>query len=158
PETGALPGSYRHTIHEMTEARDVRMGQYGHSNQPSHHIIYMYAYAGKPARVQEKVREILSRAYSGSEIGQGYCGDEDNGEISALWLLSALGLYPLQVGSPYYIIGSPLFTRARVRMDNGHTLVVNARNNSHRNVYVQSLKVNGERYDKCYLPHRVIAT
>lgn len=156
-ETARLPGSYRRTIHEMTEARDVRMGQYGHSNQPSHHIAWMYAYAGMPSRIQEKVRELVSRAYAGSEIGQGYCGDEDNGEMSAWWLFAALGLYPLAVGSPYYVIGSPLFTRTKVRMDNGQVLIVNARNNSARNVYVQSLQVNGQRWDKCWLPHETLA-
>jgi len=157
PETGRARGAYWHTIHEMTEARDVRMGQYGHSNQPSHHIIYMYAYAGAAWRTQEKVREVLSRLYAGSEIGQGYCGDEDNGEMSAWWLFGALGFYPLRVGSPEYIIGSPLFRRAVVRMDNGAELVVNAPNNSPENVYVQGLSIDGRPWDRVYLPHDVIA-
>jgi predicted alpha-1,2-mannosidase len=157
PESGRVRGAYWKTIHEMTEARDVRMGQYGHSNQPSHHIIYMYAYAGAAWRTQEKVREVLSRLYAGSEIGQGYCGDEDNGEMSAWWLFSALGFYPLRVGSPDYIIGSPLFRRAVVRMDNGNELVVNAPNNSPGNVYVHGLSVNGKPWDRVYLPHEMIA-
>jgi predicted alpha-1,2-mannosidase len=156
-ETGRARGAYCRTIHEMTEARDVRMGQYGHSNQPSHHIIYMYAYAGAAWRTQEKVREVLSRLYAGSEIGQGYYGDEDNGEMSAWWLFSALGFYPLRVGSPTYIIGSPLFRRAVVRMDNGGELVVNAPNNSARNVYVQGLSIDGKPWDRVYLPHDMIA-
>ncbi len=83
PETANFPGSYGGVIHEMTEARDVRMGQWGFSNQVSHHIPYMYDYAGQPAKTQEKVREVLRRLYVGSEIGQGYGGDEDNGETSA---------------------------------------------------------------------------
>ena len=157
PESGRNKGAYLRSIHEMTEARDVRMGQYGHSNQPSHHVIYMYAYAGAAWRIQEKVREVLSRLYAGSEIGQGYCGDEDNGEMSAWWLFSALGLYPLRVGSPAYIIGSPLFTKAVVRMDNGGELVVNAPNNNARNIYVQGLSVNGRPWDRVYLPHEEIA-
>jgi predicted alpha-1,2-mannosidase len=157
PETGRARGAYRRTIHEMTEARDVRMGQYAHSNQPSHHIIYMYAYTGAAWRIQEKVREVLARLYAGSEIGQGYCGDEDNGEMSAWWLFSALGIYPLRVGSPAYVIGSPLFRRAVVRMDNGNELVVNAPDNSPANVYVQSLAVNGTPWDAVYLPHSVVA-
>jgi predicted alpha-1,2-mannosidase len=157
PETARFPGSYHSVIHEMTEARDVRMGQYGHSNQPSHHIIYMYAYAGQPWKVQEKVREIMARGYSGSEIGQGYCGDEDNGEMSAWWLFSALGFYPLQAGSPYYVIGSPLFCRATVRLDGGRELVINAPNNGPRNVYVQSLRVNGRPHDRCTIAHDVLA-
>ncbi|WP_371320697.1 GH92 family glycosyl hydrolase [Saccharothrix yanglingensis] len=157
PETAKFPGSYGGVIHEMTEARDVRMGQLGHSNQVSHHITYMYDYAGQPWKTQEKVREILSRLYLGSEIGQGYPGDEDNGEQSAWWLFSALGFYPLQMGNDTYAIGSPLFTKATVHLENGKKLVVNAPKNSARNIYVQSLKVNGKKWDKSYLDHSSIA-
>ena len=130
PETAKFVGSYGGTIHEMIEARDVRMGQWGFSNQVSHHIPYMYDYTGQPAKAQAKVREVLRRLYLGSEIGQGYAGDEDNGETSAWYLFSALGIYPLQVGSENYVIGSPLFKRATVRLENGRKLVVKARNNS----------------------------
>ena len=157
PETAKFPGSYGGVIHEMTEARDVRMGQLGHSNQVSHHITYMYDYAGQPWKTQEKVREILSRLYLGSEIGQGYPGDEDNGEQSAWWLFSAMGFYPLQMGNASYAIGSPLFKKMTVHLDNGRTLVINAPANSARNIYVQSLKVNGKKWDKSYLPHAEIA-
>jgi predicted alpha-1,2-mannosidase len=157
PETAGFPGSYGGIIHEMREARDVRMGQYGHSNQPSHHIIYMYDYAGQPWKTQRLVREATSRLYLGSEIGQGYPGDEDNGEMSAWQIFSALGFYPLQMGSPYYAIGSPLFTKATVHLENGKTLVVNAPKNSATNVYVQSLKINGKPYDKTYLRHDLLA-
>jgi predicted alpha-1,2-mannosidase len=157
PETANFPGSYGGTIHEMVEARDVRMGQWGFSNQVSHHIPYMYAYAGQPAKAQEKVREVLRRLYVGSEIGQGYGGDEDNGETSAWYLFSALGFYPLQVGSDVYTIGSPLFREATVRLEGGRKLVVKARNNSPSNVYVQGLRLNGKRHDRAYLRHRDIA-
>ena len=157
PETAMFPGFYGGTIHEMLEARDVRMGQYGHSNQPAHHIIYMYDYAGQPWKAQAKVREALSRLYLGSEIGQGYTGDEDNGEMSAWYVFSALGFYPLQMGSPYYAIGSPLFTKATVHLENGKSIVVNAPNNSRDNVYVQSLRVNGQAYPRTYLPHDLLA-
>ncbi|GAA0601885.1 GH92 family glycosyl hydrolase [Kutzneria viridogrisea] len=157
PETAKFPGSYGGTIHEMIEARDVRMGQYGHSNQPSHHIAYMYDYAGQPWKTQEKVREIESRLYLGSEIGQGYPGDEDNGEMSAWQVFGALGFYPLQMGSGNYAIGSPLFTKATVHLEGGHDLVINAPKNSQRNVYVQGLRLNGKSYDKTYLPHELIA-
>ncbi|TDD02749.1 glycoside hydrolase family 92 protein [Nonomuraea deserti] len=156
-ETALFPGSYNGVIHEMREARDVRMGQYGHSNQPSHHIAYMYDYAGRPWKTQAKVREALSRLYLGSEIGQGYPGDEDNGEMSAWQVFSALGFYPLQMGSPYYAIGSPLFEKATVRLENGRKLVIRAPGNSARNVYVQEVKVNGKPYGKTYLPHDLVA-
>jgi predicted alpha-1,2-mannosidase len=158
PETAepAYKGSYGGVIHEMVEARDTRLGQYGHSNQPSHHIIYMYDYAGQPWKAQALAREILARTYLGSEIGQGYPGDEDNGEMSAWYVFSALGLYPLQVGSARYAIGSPLFTKATVHLENGRQLVVRARGNGPRNTYVQSLKVNGRPYTKTYLPHSLV--
>ncbi|MFF3437129.1 GH92 family glycosyl hydrolase [Streptosporangium sp. NPDC002721] len=143
PENADRPGGYGGTIHEMLEARAVRMGQLGMSNQPSHHIPYMYNHVGAPARTQAIVREILRRLYVGGEIGQGYLGDEDNGEMSAWHVLSSLGLYPLQAGSSNWAIGSPQFTRMTVRRKSGD-IVVNAADNSTRNVYVQSVKVNGK--------------
>jgi predicted alpha-1,2-mannosidase len=157
PETAKFVGSYGGVIHEMTEARDVRMGQWGFSNQVSHHIPYMYDYAGQPWKAQAKVREALRRMYVGSEIGQGYAGDEDNGETSAWHLFSALGFYPLQVGSPYYAVGSPLFKRATVHLANGRDLVVEAPQNSRRNVYVQGLRLNGRRWEQAYLRHEDLA-
>ncbi|MER8003137.1 GH92 family glycosyl hydrolase [Streptomyces sp. NPDC095613] len=159
PETAGreFVGSYNGVIHEMTEARDVRMGMYGHSNQVAHHVTYMYNAASQPWKTQEKVREVLSRLYVGSEIGQGYHGDEDNGEQSAWYLFSALGFYPLVMGSGEYAIGSPLFTKATVRMDNGRTLTVKAPKNSEKNVYVQGVKVNGKTWNSTALPHEVIA-
>ena len=159
PETASpeFVGSYGGVIHEMTEARDVRMGMYGHSNQVAHHVTYMYNAAGQPWKTQEKVREVLSRLYIGSEIGQGYHGDEDNGEQSAWYLFSALGFYPLVMGSGEYTIGSPLFTKATVRMDNGRTLVVKAPRNSAENIYVQGLKVNGKRWSSTAIDHSVLA-
>src|SRR2546429_553244 len=129
----------------------------GHSTQAGHSIIQRYDYAGQPGKAQAKVREALSRLYLGSEIGQGYTGDEDNGEMSAWYVFSALGFYPLQMGSPYYAIGSPLFRKATVNLENGKKIVVNAPDNSRDNVYVQGLKVNGQAYDKTYLPHDVLA-
>ncbi|MFD5552798.1 GH92 family glycosyl hydrolase [Streptomyces sp. NPDC127068] len=157
PETARFPGSYGRVIHEMTEARDVRMGQYGHANQVAHHVAYLYDAAGQPWKAQAKVREVLARLYTGSTIGQGYHGDEDNGEQSAWYLFSALGFYPLVLGGGEYAVGSPLFTEATVRMDNGRTLVVRAPRNSARNVYVQGLTVNGKPWRSTALPHEVLA-
>ena len=157
PETGKFVGSYGGTIHEMIEARDVRMGQWGFSNQVSHHIPYMYDYAGQPYKTAEKVRETLRRLYVGSEIGQGYGGDEDNGETSAWYLFSALGFYPLQVGSENYAVGSPLFKQATVHLGGGKDLVVRAPKNSDKNIYVQGLKLNGKAIDRAWLRHSEIA-
>ncbi|TNC19620.1 GH92 family glycosyl hydrolase [Amycolatopsis alkalitolerans] len=154
PETGRNPGSYRGIIHEMTEARDVRLGQYGHSNQPSHHIPWMYAHAGAAAKGQGKVREVLTRCYLGSEIGQGYPGDEDNGEMSAWYVFAALGLYPLAVGSPAYVLGAPLFRRAVVHLESGNRLVITA---SSGGPYIQSLRVDGEPHEESWIAHDVLA-
>ncbi|HWM86999.1 MAG TPA: GH92 family glycosyl hydrolase [Kofleriaceae bacterium] len=156
PETATLGGSYGGVIHEMREARDVRMGQLGLSNQPSFHILYMYAYAGQPWKTQAKVRDALARLWVGSDIGQGFLGDEDNGATGAWQIFSALGFYPLQVGSENYAVGSPLFTRATIALENGKTIVIEAPGNGPDNVYVQGLKVNGLPWSKTYLPHSLL--
>lgn len=135
----------------------MRMGQYGHSNQVAHHVTYMYDAASEPYKTQEKVREVLGRLYTGSEIGQGYHGDEDNGEQSAWYLFSSLGFYPLVMGSGEYAIGSPLFTKTTVHLENGHDLVVRAPKNSAKNIYVQGLRVNGKKWTSTSLPHDLLA-
>ncbi|MEU4894601.1 GH92 family glycosyl hydrolase [Streptomyces sp. NPDC044780] len=159
PETASpeFVGSYGGVIHEMTEARDVRMGMYGHSNQVAHHVTYMYDAAGQPWKTQEKVREVLSRLYTGSEIGQGYHGDEDNGEQSAWYIFSSLGFYPLVMGGSEYAVGSPQFTKATVHLENGRDLVIKAPRNSRTNIYVQGLKVNGTAWNSTALPHEILA-
>ncbi|WP_258564891.1 GH92 family glycosyl hydrolase [Streptomyces sp. WELS2] len=159
PETASpdYVGSYGGVIHEMTEARDVRMGMYGHSNQVAHHVLYMYDAAGQPWKTQAYVREALSRLYTGSEIGQGYHGDEDNGEQSGWYLFSALGFYPLVMGGGEYAVGSPLFEKATVHLENGRDLVVRAPRNSAENVYVQGLRVNGRPWTSTSLPHSLLA-
>lgn len=154
PETGRNPGSYSGIIHEMTEARDIRLGQYGHSNQPSHHIPFMYHHAGAPEKAQAVVREVLTRCYLGSEIGQGYPGDEDNGEMSAWYIFAALGLYPLSVGSPVYVLGAPLFRRAAIHLENGKQLVITA---SGSGAYVRELRVNGEPHEQSWISHETLA-
>ena len=150
-------GGYGEPIHEMREAQAVRMGQYGHSNQPSHHIIYMYDYAGQPWKTQDKVRDVLSRLYLGSEIGQGYLGDEDNGEMSGWWLFSAAGFYPLRMGTPEYVIGAPYFPQMDIALENGKHIVINAPGVNDTNRYVQSLRVNGQPWNKLTLPHALLA-
>ncbi|UQS24912.1 GH92 family glycosyl hydrolase [Amycolatopsis thermalba] len=150
PETGRVPGSYGGIIHEMTEARDVRLGQYGHSNQPSHHIPWMYTHAGAAAKTQAIVREMLTRCYLGSEIGQGYPGDEDNGEMSAWYVLAALGLYPLAPGNPGYVLTAPLFEKAALRLENGRTLTISAPGGG---TYVRDVTIDGEPHHSTWLSH-----
>jgi len=150
-------GAYGGVIHEMLEARDVRMGQYGHSNQPSHHILYMYDLAGEPWKTQDKVRDALSRLYVGSSIGQGYPGDEDNGEMSAWYVLSAAGFYPLRMGTPTYAIGAPYFPHMDIALENGKHIVIDAPGVSDTNRYIQSVRLNGRPYDKTWLRHADLA-
>jgi predicted alpha-1,2-mannosidase len=150
-------GDYGGEIHEMLEARDVRMGQYGHSNQPSHHIIWMYDEAGQPWKTQDKQRDAMSRLYVGSEIGQGYPGDEDNGEMSAWWIFGATGFYPLRMGTPEYVIGAPYFPHMTIRLESGATIDIRAPGVSDTNRFVQSLKVNGQPWNKLTLPHELLA-
>lgn len=153
----ATPETSLGGIHEEAEARDARFGQWGISNQPSHHIPFLYNSAGAPAKAQKIVREALQRAFTGSAIGQGYPGDEDNGEMSSWYVLNSLGLYPMQTGSNELVIGSPQFTKATVKLGEGKTLVINAANNSATNVYVQSLAVNGESYDKTSIDSNLLS-
>src|SRR5581483_4690929 len=156
PELANKPGGYGGVIHEMVEARAVRMGQFGMSNQPSHHIPYMYDYVQQPYKTQALVREVLRRLYVGSEIGQGYPGDEDNGEMSSWYILSSLGIYPLQSGSPNWVIGSPLFPKVVVHRSTGD-LTITAAHQSDANVYVQSLKVNGKKHSSTSVTTRDLA-
>lgn len=150
-------GAYGGIIHEMLEARDVRMGQYGHSNQPSHHILYMYDLAGQPWKTQDKVRDAVSRLYVGSEIGQGYPGDEDNGEMSAWWVFSAAGFYPLRMGTPTYAIGAPYFPHMIIHLENGKTIDIRASGVSDHNRYIQGMTLNGKPYDRSWLAHTDLA-
>lgn len=141
-------------IHEQKEAREVKLGQYGHSNQPSHHIPYMYLYSSRPWMTQKYVRDVLDRCYVGASFGQGYIGDEDNGEMSAWYVLSSLGIYPLVMGSDEFAIGSPLFKEVTVNLENNKKLIIKANNNSKENVYVDSMYLNGEKYDKTSIKYK----
>ena len=108
-----MPGSYHMEIHEMKEGRAVAMGQYAHNNQPSHHLLYLFALVGDRASTEENVRLILDRAY-GRDF---FAGDEDNGEQGAWFVLSALGLYSVAPGSPDYVFGSPLFRHVKLHRE-----------------------------------------
>lgn len=158
PETAGdrMAGSYGSAIHEMAEARAVRMGMLGLSNQPAHHIPYMYLHTRAPHKTQAVVRECLRRLFVGSEIGQGYLGDEDNGEMSAWYLFGALGFYPLSPGSGEYVLTSPLFPRATVRLPGGKQLTITAAASAPEDVYIQSVTVNGEAWHLSAVPSELI--
>ncbi|GGL01303.1 hypothetical protein GCM10012284_39830 [Mangrovihabitans endophyticus] len=149
-----LPGCYGGVIHEMREAYDANLGQYAHANEPIHHMIYMYDYAGVPAKAQDRVRTVLTTQYdSGAGTGNGYLGDEDNGQMSAWYVFSALGFYPARMGSTDYTIGAPLHPKATIALENGHTFTVSAPGVSDTNRYIQSATLNGTPYTKNYLTH-----
>ncbi|MEV7610517.1 GH92 family glycosyl hydrolase [Microbacterium sp. NPDC089320] len=116
PETAddRFGGSYGAVIHEQREARALRSGMCAISNQPAHHIPFMYAFSDRPWRSGEIVNDLAGRLFAGAHIGQGFPGDEDNGEMSAWWLWAALGLYPLELGSGVLRIGSPLLDDIRI--------------------------------------------
>jgi predicted alpha-1,2-mannosidase len=144
-------GTYNFEIHEMTEMAAVDFGQYAHSNQPSHHLLYLYAAAGMPSRTQYWVRKVLEELYSPED--DGFAGDEDNGEMSAWYILSAMGIYPLCPGHPSYVLGSPLFRKMKIRLGNGQKLKVKGRGNRPERVYVESVRLNGKTHRKLFLTH-----
>lgn len=140
---------YGFTIHEIREMQIVNMGNYAHGNQPIQHMIYLYNYAGAPFKSQEKIRDVLTRLYSATP--DGYCGDEDNGQTSAWYVFSALGFYPVTPGVDQYVIGSPLFKKASIKLENGNEFVIDARNNNQNNVYIQNAQLNGQGYENNFI-------
>lgn len=142
---------YGGVIHEIREMQVMNMGQYAHGNQPIQHMIYLYNYAGEPWKAQYWAREVMEKLYS--HHPDGYCGDEDNGQTSAWYVFSALGFYPVCPGSDEYVIGSPLFNKMTVHLENGNSFVINAPENSSDNRYVSEITVNGKEYKKNYFTH-----
>ncbi|TXE09125.1 glycoside hydrolase family 92 protein [Gelidibacter salicanalis] len=140
---------YGFTIHEIREMQIVNMGNYAHGNQPIQHMIYLYNYANQPYKAQEKVRDVMTKLYSATP--DGYCGDEDNGQTSAWYVFSALGFYPVTPGVDEYVIGSPLFNKATLHLENGNTFEIKSNNNSESNVYIQNAELNGQSYNNTYL-------
>ena len=146
--------NHKHVIHEMKEMVACEMGQYAHGNQPIQHMVYLYNYAGEPYKAQYHAREIMDKLYSsGITDGKGLCGDEDNGQTSAWYVFSALGFYPVCPGEPEYVIGSPLFEKTSMTLENGNTFSVTAHNNSDANRYIQSAKLNGVVFDRTFIRH-----
>ncbi|WP_293698080.1 GH92 family glycosyl hydrolase [uncultured Agrococcus sp.] len=132
----------RSGIHEAREARDVRLGMLGLSNQVAHHIPYVLAEAGDPSMAQEMLSDIQQRMFVGGDIGQGFPGDEDNGEFSAWYIFSALGFYPLEVGSGNYTIGSPLFDSITLDVE-GTEITIESEGAATGSMYVDGIDING---------------
>ena len=127
------------------------IGQYAHGNEPSHHMAYLYNFVNKPYKTQEKTRQILTELYTNSP--DGVSGNEDCGQMSAWYVFSSLGFYPVTPGSNQYIIGSPLFDKATIHLENGKTFTIEAKNNSKENKYIQSVKLNGSNYEYSFINH-----
>lgn len=127
------------------------IGQYAHGNEPSHHMAYLFSYAGKPYRTQQLVRQIMDKLYGTGP--DGLCGNEDCGQMSAWFVLSAFGFYPVTPGSNLYVLGSPLFEEAEMELPTGEHFTVRAKNNSPENVYIQSATLDGAPLTRSYLSH-----
>jgi predicted alpha-1,2-mannosidase len=134
------------------------IGQYAHGNEPSHHTIYLYDYAGAPWKTQKMVRKVLDDLYNAGPAG--LCGNEDMGQMSAWYVLSAMGFYPVAPGQNIYSIGSPEFSKVTIHLDksfdNTGGFVIEARNNSRENKYIQSVTLNGKPLNKPWFDHAAI--
>lgn len=130
------------------------IGQYAHGNEPSHHMAYLYNFIQKPWKTQERVHQILNTMYTNTP--DGIAGNEDCGQMSAWYVLSSLGFYPVTPGSGQYVIGTPLFDKATINLENGNTFTIEATNLSDTNIHITSAYHNGKAYPYSYLNHRDI--
>ncbi|MBT4825476.1 MAG: glycoside hydrolase family 92 protein [Flavobacteriaceae bacterium] len=140
---------YGFTIHEIREMQIVNMGNYAHGNQPIQHMIYLYNYANQAHKTQEKIRDVLAKLYAPTP--DGYCGDEDNGQTSAWYVFSALGFYPVTPGVDQYVVGSPLFKKATLTLQNGKEFAILAPDNNGDNIYISAASLNGQTWDNSYI-------
>ena len=133
-------------------ANDLRgcIGEYWHGNEPSHHVIYLYSYAGQPSKAAELLHRVVTTQY-GSGPGS-LCGNDDCGQMSAWYMFTCMGFYPLCPASDYYVIGAPQLPKAVMHLSNGKTFSMTAENISEQNIYVQSVKLNGKDWDSPFLP------
>ncbi|MBR3914716.1 MAG: GH92 family glycosyl hydrolase [Bacteroidales bacterium] len=125
------------------------IGQYAHGNEPSHHMAYLYNYLGKPSKTQKLVNKIMYELYT--DQPDGLCGNEDCGQMSAWYVMSAMGFYPVTPASGYYVIGVPHFEEMVLNLENGKTFTVVANNLSRENRYIESVKLNGKKLDRSYI-------
>ena len=135
-------------------ANDLRgcIGEYWHGNEPSHHVIYLYSYAGQPWKAAERLHQVVTTQY-GNEPGS-LCGNDDCGQMSAWYLFTCMGFYPVCPASQYYVIGAPQVPRAVMHLSNGKTFTMTADRLSDQNIYLQSVRVNGKNWDSPFLPCR----
>lgn len=130
------------------------IGQYAHGNEPSHHITYLYGYVGQPWKTAEKVRFVLDSMYTTRP--DGLIGNEDVGQMSAWYVLSSMGFYPVNPANGAYVFGSPVFDEVSLQLENGKTFRLNVQNNKGPNRYIKQMLLNGKPYTKSYLTHQTI--
>lgn len=125
------------------------IGQYAHGNEPSHHIAYMFNFLGEPKKTQKYINEILTTLYDTTP--EGICGNEDTGQMSAWYVFSSLGFYPMDPVSGKYVLGTPSFDKTIIKLPSGKTFIINADNLSKKNIYVKNVFLNGKKLDRFYL-------
>jgi predicted alpha-1,2-mannosidase len=130
------------------------IGQYVHGNQPSHHVAYLYAYAGQPWKTQYRARQVCEELYRSGPGG--LCGNEDMGSLSSWYVLSSMGIYAVTPGLPVYTIGSPMFGEAKLKVAGNKTFTIKAINNSKENKYIQSATLNGQSFNRTWITHNEI--
>jgi predicted alpha-1,2-mannosidase len=147
-----LPDKYFEDTEDIT--RDGLIGNYVHGNEPSHHVAYLYNWTNSPWKTQEKVRLILDKMYKPNPDGLG--GNDDCGQMSAWYILNALGFYPVAPGSEIYSLGSPLVKSAKIYLENGKKFEIEVVNQSPQNVYVKKVTLNGVELNNNELKHSEI--
>ena len=142
---------------QSTGVSDIqgRIGEYWHGNEPSHHVIYLYSYAGQPWKAAERLHEVVKSQYGNKP--NSLSGNDDCGQMSAWYLFTCLGFYPVCPGSDYYVIGAPQIRKATVHLSNGKTFAMNANNLSDENIYVQSVELNGKTIDDPFLSYSAVS-
>ena len=144
---------YGFTIHEIREMQIMDMGNYAHGNQPIQHLIYLYNYAGKPQKAQDKIREVMKKLYASTP--DGYCGDEDNGQTSAWYVFSALGFYPVTPASDVYVLGNPIFEQVKLQLPNNKEFIIKNTEKTKGNIFVKDIFVNGKKWESYELPYKI---
>jgi len=142
----------------FAESEDISavgmIGNYVHGNEPSHHVPYLYVFAGAPWKTQERIHQIVTTMYHNTT--DGLCGNDDCGQMSAWYIFSSLGFYPVCPGSNEYVIGSPSVDKATLNLENGKQFTITAKNLSDKNIYIQQIKLNGVPYNKFIINHEDI--
>ncbi|MFN0206580.1 MAG: GH92 family glycosyl hydrolase [Planctomycetota bacterium] len=132
------------------------IGQYAHGNEPSHHVAYLYSYAGAPEKTAERVRQIIDTMYKNTR--DGLCGNDDCGQMSAWLVFSMMGLYPVCPGNTQYTLGSPVFEKVSLKLDNGSTFIIEAASASPSNRYIQNATFNNKPFESLFIYHSFIET